>query len=142
LGNIEDIIDSAILLDTRSPKIDNNKETTSFMHHLYSVVRDTDTSEHLIDLLVEEVYNEHIDGTFRRAFQLKEMKESRLPGANPVYRNKDGLSWDAHPGKLNVDNVSDLFTLVKQYDKDFHPTLNVKVNSSFWILEWNLVLQE
>nr|MCR4818052.1 hypothetical protein [Fretibacterium sp.] len=85
LGNIDEIIENAILLDsvTRSePETDaeiKRKVDYAFMHSLYAVVEDNSTGERfLAKLFVNEYYKQQGDGTKRQAYELRDITKTPL----------------------------------------------------------------
>ena len=133
LGNIDEIIKNAVLLDsvTRGePETDVEKKRKidyAFMHSLYAVIQDKKTgAKFLAKLFVNELYNQKDGGTERQAYELRGVTTTPLAAQRLTSPNEE-LHTHAESSGVTVNNVSDLFALVKQYDKDFHPKEASKV---------------
>ncbi len=120
LTHIDKIIEKAIYLDTAivDKNKGNKKGSSQFMHYLYAVV-EYQGAPFLAKLAVEE-YNA---GTSERAYNIQRIKMSTLSRAQysqlkTAYRGKYASSVDAI-------SISDLYSLVKTFDKDFSPAPEV-----------------
>ncbi len=114
LGQIDEVMERAILLDTAiSENSSKNKKATSqFMHYFYSIV-EYNGNPFLAKIDVEE-YGTH--GTSRRAYNLARIKMSSL-SRKTFNELKVANSASNDDGII----ISDLFGLVKTYDKSFKP---------------------
>ena len=84
------------------------------MHSLY-VVADAGFGEELLKLYVEEMNDPNSIKTAKRAYQLQNIESSGLKVRSPG-RSPNSISQSA-----TINTVSDLFSLVKQYDPQFNP---------------------
>ncbi len=118
INNLHDITENAVLLDTYlSEKTGKTKHiNTSFMHSFYVPV-EYDGEKSIIKLYVEEYYNNWNDKIQRRDYDVKKIEtfyDADRFGENisaPLYASKN----------VSMNNISDLFSFVKQYDKEFNP---------------------
>ena len=118
LGDINSIIENAIYFDTTiSEKTSKTKmENTAFMHSLYAIYQ-KNGENYLLKLYVEEALPTKGGDTFSRAYELKDIQKiAELP--NGVLSQKGGLTKGSSAITLSI---SDLYALVKTYDKEFSP---------------------
>ena len=116
LGDIQSIVENSIYLDTNiSEKSSNTKmQNTAFMHSLYTVY-ESNGQKYLLKLFVEEALPNKGGEPFSRAYELKDI-EKVADLSNGVLSQKGGLT----EGKsTTINSISDLYTLVKNYDKNF-----------------------
>ncbi len=115
LANIDEVIENAVLLDTRLSDLDsaNKKGSTQFMHILYAPI-EYNGAPFLAKITVEE-YRE--DGILR-AYNAQRIKMSALPRSHFQQLHNAASAGNSH---LQADEimVSQLFDLVKQHDRDF-----------------------
>ena len=122
LGNISDIVENAVLLDSSPFEFDSKSPNSFMMHSLYSL-SDTGQGLDLIKLFVDEIYTPNDDGTIKRAYKLNGYSTIRL-------KTGSGLGKNAYSTSNSTGNnytVSDLFELVKLYDKNFNYHQSSKV---------------
>lgn len=114
LNVINTILDNAILLDTVVSEPNTNKKSanTAFLHKLYTPIT-YDGKPYIAVSTVEEYYNETISGVSRRAYNLKAIKTE--PAGGQLGNN----SSSSVPVTDSTISISDLYSLVKTYDKDF-----------------------
>ena len=125
LSSIKEILSNAILLDTEVSSKSSNKKSkwTAFMHKLYTPIT-CDGRNYIAKIAIEEFYNEGTQRVQRRAYQLQSIKIEPVGGS---YVENSTTTPRSDTGSIR--NVSDLYALVKQYDKDFtaahevHPAL-------------------
>ena len=125
LSSIKEILSNAILLDTEVSSKSSNKKSkwTAFMHKLYTPIT-YDGRNYIAKIAIEEFYNEGTQRVQRRAYQLQSIKIEPVGGS---YVENSTTTPRSDTGSIR--NVSDLYALVKQYDKDFtaahevHPAL-------------------
>ena len=115
LYNINDILTNAVMLDSTITD-DNNPNkanNTAFMHKMYAVCK-IDEDLNLAKIAVEEFANGKND-TLKRMYNMQSIKIEPL--RNIAFTNKR-LALSV----LNSSNISisDLFQLVKSFDKDFY----------------------
>ena len=118
LGDIDSIIENAIYFDTTiSEKTSKTKmENTAFMHSLYAIYQ-KNGENYLLKLYVEEALPTKGGDTFSRAYELKDIQKiAELP--NGVLSQKGGLTKGSSAITISI---SDLYALVKTYDKEFSP---------------------
>lgn len=120
LPYINDIVKNAILLDSKT--MDKKKSNNSLlMHSLYAVANIGDGPV-VLKLYVEEMVDPNRSETSKRAYQLQNVEKYQQPDAkgsgkflSPVIQTAD------------IRTVADLFSYVKQKDKQFHPKSASKV---------------
>ena len=120
LSEIKNIIENAVLLDTEvSEKTSSKKHNeTLFMHKLYSpVIFNNDL--YIAKVTVEE-YGAENGG--RRFYNLKGIKIDPAGGTPNVK-----TSYGTMPDTRSEYSISDLYALVKSYDKDFKSQPSSKV---------------
>ncbi len=120
LSEIKNIIENAVLLDTEvSEKTSSKKHNeTLFMHKLYSpVIFNNDL--YIAKVTVEE-YGAENGG--RRFYNLKGIKIDPAGGTPNVK-----TSYGTMPDARSEYSISDLYALVKSYDKDFKSQPSSKV---------------
>ncbi len=88
---------------------------TAMLHKLYTPIT-YNGKEYLAVTTVEEFYDEGRKGVFRRAYNLNNIEIS--PVAVPQFFNPADTTSDSG-GKLHAVSISDLFGLVKTFDKEF-----------------------
>ncbi len=125
VNDINAIVENAVYLDTviSLPNSKSKMPNTSFMHSFYTIYEELG-EKYLLKLYVEEALSNNEREVFTRAYKLKDItKVANLP--NSVLFHKEGLT----EGELATTySISDLFKIVKQYDKDFNPK---PVNKAF-----------
>ena len=124
LGDIQSVVENSIYLDTNiSEKSSNTKmQNTAFMHSLYTVY-ESNGQKYLLKLFVEEALPNKGGEPFSRAYELKDI-EKIADLSDGVLSDKGGLT----EGKSTINNsISDLYALVKRYDKDFKSQPSSKV---------------
>lgn len=116
LTNIDDVITNAILLDTSVSQQSsaNKKGSTQFMHYMYSLV-EYNGNPFLAKITVEEYGNE----TRHRAYNVERIKMSALSRAQ--YSQMKSAYRGNFASNADAISISNLFSLVKQYDKKFNP---------------------
>ena len=120
LPYINSIVKNAVLFDTFS--MDNPKSKNSlFMHSFYAVANIGNGNE-VLKLYVEEMNDPNSDNTLKRAYQLQNIEKWQPAVTGSVNKTLSRISQTA-----NIDTVSDLFAVVKQYDKKFNPKSASKV---------------
>lgn len=118
LEEIKSICESSILLDTIVSKNDNLSDQ-SFVHVFYTIAS-LEGRKYFVKLTVDELNSMH--GDIRRAYNLNAIKITPV-AVSQVY--KPAVTTNVSGNIVSVDSVSDLYSFVKQYDKDFHPGKNV-----------------
>ena len=114
LPYIDDITRKSVLFETQAS--DNANENSLFFHSLYAYTEILGYPA-LLKLRVEELYYQHYEesGTIRRAYILQNIEEELLPESKRFSRPHQSES------NSSVYSISDLFDLVKRYDKEFSP---------------------
>lgn len=123
LGHIQDLIENAVLLDTKTSTPDSKSKMpgTAFMHSLYALAR-SENSVSLLKLFAEEA----VSGTgedFTRAYDLRDIKTIAM-STNGVLSLAGGLT-DANIATIRT--VADLFRAVKAHDPEFKPSQASKI---------------
>lgn len=125
MQNIDKVIENSILLDTEVSEFGRGKksEGTAFIHKFYSLVN-IDNKLYIAKMSVDESYQPKQD-TYKKFYHVRTIKMS------PASSVGTGFNQITH--LLNAgDNViiSDLFNLVKTYDKEFkpHPVNKILLN--------------
>ncbi len=123
LNAINAILDNAILLDTVVSKANTNKKSanTAFLHKLYTPII-YDGKSYIAVTTVEEYYNETSSSVSRRAYNLKAIKIE--PAGGQLGNN----SSSSVPVTDSIISISELYSFVKRYDKDF--SAGMAVNKS------------
>lgn len=116
LNAINAILDNAILLETVASEPNTNKKSanTAFLHKLYTPIT-YDGKPYIAVSTVEEYYNETNGSVSRRAYNLRAIKIEPAGGQLGI------SSSSSRPDTSSTISISDLYALVKQYDKDFKP---------------------
>ena len=116
INNIRDIVENAIYLETSvaDGKKDNTGTYQSFYHYFYSLVQ-VDGKPYMVRLAVDE---HNSSTTVRRAYNVESIEISPV-AVSQVY--KPAVTTSDNGEKLSTVSISDLFDIVKQYDKNFSP---------------------
>ena len=121
LDYINSIVENAVLFDSHTIAEEKAKsENSAMMHSLYAVA-DMGNGRELIKLYVEELNDVNSDGTMKRAYQLQNIENQQLE-----VRSSGNIRSSIMP-TADVNTVSDLFNLVKAFDKNFSPKEASKV---------------
>lgn len=115
LSEIHQIIENAVLLDTETSQMSSNKKhnETAWMHKLYALVNYNGVP-YIAKVTVEE-YGAG-EEAHRRFYNLRGIKIEPVGGAPDAY-----TSYDTMPDTDSMISISDLYALVKTYDKKFSP---------------------
>ncbi len=114
LNYINDIVKKAVLLDSYIIPEGKTKSVNSAMMHSLYAIADMGNGNELIKLYVEELNDVNNDGTIKRAYQLQNIARQQL--------NAKGSEKILAQSTAAVKyTVSQLFDLVKSYDKNFKP---------------------
>ena len=124
LRNVRDIVKKSVLLDTAviEHKNKNDNPNRTFMHVFYSLL-EVDGEKYLVKLSVDEINSN--SGAIRRAYNVDNIKISPV-AVTQVYKPADTTSDIEGDNSFNYI-ISDLFKIVKQYDKNFNPKSASKV---------------
>lgn len=116
LNAIDLILKNAVLLDTVVSENDTNKKSanTAFLHKLYTLIQ-YDGRQYIAKVTVEEYYNESKKGVDRRAYNLKAIKIEPAGGQLGI------SSSSSRPVTDSTISISNLFEIVKTYDKEISP---------------------
>lgn len=111
-----------MLLDTVVSENNTNKKAkyTAFLHKLYTPII-YNSKEYLAVTTVEEYYDESKNGVSRRAYNLKNIKIESADG------RLEKISTSPMSDTDSTISISDLYALVKDYDKDFKSQPSSKV---------------
>lgn len=111
-----------MLLDTVVSENNTNKKAkyTAFLHKLYTPII-YNSKEYLAVTTVEEYYDESKNGVSRRAYNLKNIKIESADG------RLEKISTSPMSDTDSTISISDLYALVKSYDKDFKSQPSSKV---------------
>ena len=122
LNSINSILENAVLLDTVVSENNTNKKAkyTAFLHKLYTPII-YNSKEYLAVTTVEEYYDESKNGVSRRAYNLKNIKIESADG------RLEKISTSPMSDTDSTISISDLYALVKGYDKDFKSQPSSKV---------------
>lgn len=118
VNDIAAVIANAVYLDTVNSEPTGTKKMpgTAFMHSFYTLYQESG-STYLLKLFVEEAISPKNNEIFDRAYQLKDIeKVASVP--NGVLSENGGLTSETN---ATTYSISDLYALVKRYDKDFKP---------------------
>lgn len=117
LDYINSIIKNAVLLDSYSIPDAKAKSINSVMMHSLYAIADIGNRKELLKLYIEELNDVNNDGTIKRAYQLQNI--IKIP-AESVRVQSHALSSLTSSAEIEY-SVSNLFSLVKRFDKNFHP---------------------
>ena len=121
LDYINSIVENAVLLDSYTiPSEKAKSDNSAMMHTLYGFA-DLGRGNELVKLYIEELNDINSDGTIKRAYQLQNINKIPLTGTKV---NLNGLTSLT---QRNTYTVSQLFNLVKTYDKNFNPKPSSKL---------------
>ena len=113
LDYINSIVENAVLLDSSTiPSGKAKSENSAMMHSLYAIA-DMGSGRELIKLYVEELNDVNSDGTIKRAYQLQNIENQQ---SNDRVQEK---SLAPSASTADVNNISQLYALVKASDKNF-----------------------
>ena len=115
LPYIRDIMKNAVLLDSYG--IDPKKSDNSLLMHSFYSVADIGTGAEVLKVYVEEMYDPATKNTNKRAYQLKNIEKAFAASVRVQGKSPSSLTNTANA----IKNVADLFSVVKQYDKNFTP---------------------
>ena len=120
LNAIEAILKNSVLLDTLVSEPDTNKksENTAFLHKLYTMITYSGQA-YIAKTTIEEFYNETTNQASRRAYNLKAIK------IEPAGGQLGTSSSSSIPGASSINSIADLYSFVKQFDKEFTPAPEV-----------------
>ena len=123
LGNIQELIETAVLLDTKTSTPDSKSKMpgTAFMHSFYTLAR-RGNSVSLLKLFAEEAVS-NMGTDFTRAYDLRDIKTIAM-STNGVLSLPGGLT-DANIATIRT--VADLFAAVKAHDQEFQPNQVSKI---------------
>lgn len=115
MQNIDKIIENSILLNTETSEYGRGKKSiyTAFMHKFYALV-DIDGKPYLAKMSVDESYSPGKNETNKKFYHVRSIEIETAPSV--------GIGNSHTPiMESTVSNytVSDLYTFVKQFDKDF-----------------------
>lgn len=116
-ANIEEIVKDSILFDTRVSEKNSKRKMDgiAFMHSFYALVHYQDQTI-LVKMFPEEAVSPKTGEDFIRSYMLRALEEVADLG-NSVHSDFGGLTEPT--SATSIYTVSDLFDLVKRYDKDF-----------------------
>ncbi|MBO7310573.1 MAG: hypothetical protein J6U86_04195, partial [Clostridia bacterium] len=116
LSKIEDIVKHSVLLDTETVKKESKNPNQLFVHRLFSVAQNQ-YEKYLVKLTVNELIS--VGDTVRRAYNIDNIEIS------PVAVSRDlgpaDTTDDINGEYLSINSISDLFAIVKRYDRSFSP---------------------
>ena len=115
MQNIDKIIENSILLNTETSEYGRGKKSiyTAFMHKFYALV-DIDGKPYLAKMSVDESYSPGQNETNKKFYHVRSIEIETAPSV--------GIGNSHTPiMESTVSNytVSDLYTFVKRFDKDF-----------------------
>ncbi len=113
LQNVKDIVENSVLLETSTLKDDEKNPNRVFTHVMYSVAT-VENKNYLVKLKIDEF--DTGESLTRRAYNLNNIEIS--PVAVSQVLSPASTTSDSG-GKLHAVSISDLFGLVKTFDKEF-----------------------
>lgn len=115
LDYINSIVENSILLDSFTiPKEKAKSENSAMMHSFYAVA-DMGSGKEILKLYVEELNDVNNDGTIKRAYQLQNIESQQM---SDRVQDKSLAPSDS---TADIKIVSQLFAVVKAFDKNFKP---------------------
>lgn len=114
-SNIGEIVKTAIMLETRVSSARGNRKLpgTAFMHSFYSLVPIRNKIA-LVKMYAEEAVSTKTNEVFTRAYTIKQIE--KVADFDKRVRPRNGVSRSQSTTEYSV---ADLFSFVKQYDKEF-----------------------
>ncbi len=116
LSKVREITETAVLLDTETAKRDGKNTNKIFVHRFYTIAR-IDNTHYLVKLTVDELNSD--GASIRRAYNVDDIEIS------PVAVSRDfspaDTTDDINGENISTISISDLFAIVKTYDKKFSP---------------------
>ncbi len=121
LAGIKSLIENAILLDTEVHDHHSNNaknDNIAFDHKLYALGNDESGAINLYKITVEEYYQSKSEPNKRRFHNLRYIEKVAEVPADALARKtrSGGSTMESSTTKYNI---SDLYSFVKQFDKDF-----------------------
>ncbi len=131
LAAIRDILQNGVLLDTEVSAISSNEKATgtAFMHKLYTPIR-YDGRLYIAKTSIEEYLSKSSGRVERRGYHLRGIQVESIQ-ENDIKREPAGeTATEKSASGLVPDtgseiSISNLYDLVKQFDKDFTPAKSV-----------------
>lgn len=122
---INDIVENAVLLDSFGLK--NGKSPNSLLMHSLYAVADIGNGQEVVKLLVEEMNDPGSETTKKRSYQLQNIEKAFAASVRV-----QGKATSSAPSSVTntanaIRSVADLFSNVKQKDRDFMPNKASKV---------------
>lgn len=122
---INDIVENAVLLDSFGLK--NGKSPNSLLMHSLYAVADIGNGQEVVKLLVEEMNDPNSETTKKRSYQLQNIEKAFAASVRV-----QGKATSSAPSSVTntanaIRTVADLFSNVKQKDRDFMPNKASKV---------------
>lgn len=122
---INDIVENAVLLDSFGLK--NGKSPNSLLMHSLYAVADIGNGQEVVKLLVEEMNDPGSETTKKRSYQLQNIEKAFAASVRV-----QGKATSSAPSSVTntanaIRTVADLFSNVKQKDRDFMPNKASKV---------------
>lgn len=117
MRNVDRIIENGVLFDTETSEYGRGKKSihTAFMHKFYSLIKIKEQFC-IAKLAVEESYLPGQNKTHKKFYHVRAIK------IEPVSSVEIGKSHTSIMENTDSNiSISDLFKIVKQYDKDFNP---------------------
>ncbi len=124
MRNVDRIIENGVLFDTETSEYGRGKKSihTAFMHKFYSLIKIKEQFC-IAKLAVEESYLPGQNKTHKKFYHVRAIK------IEPVSSVEIGKSHTSIMENTDSNiSISDLFKIVKQHDKNFHPK---PVNKAF-----------
>ena len=127
LAGIKGLIQNAYLFDSEIHKHHNNNATNDYIafdHKLYALGQNTDGEIALYKITIEEYFQSKSEPDNKRFHNLKYIKKvADITGGRTFEDTRSGGSTD---GKSTTTySISDLYSFVKQFDKEFTPAPEV-----------------
>ncbi len=118
LSTIEQILNNSVLLDTEVsvPDSKNKSDGTALMHKLYTIIQ-YDGKLYIAKTTVEEYLDTNSKTIKRKGYHLRAIKIETAGGR----ATEETSASTSRPDTVSINSISDLFNLVKTYDKEFNP---------------------
>ena len=122
LSGIRDLIENAVLLDSEVHEHHSNNaknDLIAFDHKLYALGQDNDGNIGLYKITVEEVYQDKTHPGNKKFHNLKYIEKVAKASADALSENLRSGGSTMRSSTTNY-NVSQLYSFVKRFDKDFN----------------------
>ena len=121
MKNIDKVIENAVLFDTEVSEYGRGKKSvyTAFMHKFYAII-DIDGKNYIAKMAVDESHAPGQDDTNKKFYHVRAIEIETAPSVG-IGKSHTPIIEDT----VSTVSISDLYELVKTFDKDFSPAPEV-----------------